>query len=113
MEHEECVSSVRIKIGALAQGMLNGTKNYLEGAIKLSELGHRTDVDNEDFLVFQGISSDIDHLPIGFVRRHWSKEALERHEFEIQEMTLWAKKISLEQCNSLVKKYGVEENYSP
>jgi len=108
MNHEEYIDSVRIKIGRTAQNMMNGTKNYLEGAIEISSLCHEAEVDinSEEFIVFRGISSEVDHLPIGEARKLWSKEALEKHEPEIQKSTSWAKETSLEQCNFLAKKYG-------
>ena len=106
MNHEEYINSVRMKIGCTAQDMIKGTKDYLEGAIKISSLCHEADINGEEFIVFRGISSDVDHLPIGEVRKQWSKEALEKHEPEIKKSTLWAKEISLEQCNLLAKKYA-------
>jgi len=108
MNHDQYVDSVRKRIGRIARDMIKGTKDYLEGAIEISSLCHEAEVDinSKEFIVFRGISSDVDHLPIGEVRNKWSKEALLKHEPEIQQSTLWAKEISLEQCNLLAKKYG-------
>jgi len=107
MNHEEYINSVKVKIGRTAQDMINGTKNYLEGAIEIASLCHEAEVDinSEEFIVFRGISSETDHLPIGEMRKNWSKEALEKHEAEIQETIKWAKDISLNECNLLANKY--------
>jgi len=109
MSHEEYISSNRKKVASVAQGMLNGTINYLEGAIELSSLRSEVDTpeNDKDFLVFSGIASDIDQLPIGAQRQSWSNAALERHDLEIQEATRWAKEISLTQCKSLFLRFNV------
>jgi len=108
MTHEEYIANNRKKVASVAEGMLNGTINYLEGAIELSLLRFEvnTPEDDKDFLVFSGIASDIDHLPIGAQRKNWSNEALDRHEPEIQEATNWAKEISLTQCKSLFERFN-------
>ena len=108
MNHEEYINSVRAKIGHTAQEMINGNKNYLEGAVEIVSLYHEAEIEeqNKDFNIFIGIPSETDHLPIGEMRKNWSKEALEKHEAEIQETTKWAKDISLNQCSLLAKKYG-------
>ena len=108
MNHEEYIDSVRTRIGHAAKEMLNGNKNYLEGAIEIASLYHEAEIEenNTDFNIFIGISSETDHLPIGEMRKNWSKEALEKYEAEIQKTTKWAKDISLNQCNSLANKYG-------
>ena len=108
MTHEEYIANNRKQAASVAEGMLNGTINYLEGAIELSSLRFKVDIpeDDKDFLVFSGIASDIDHLPIGNQRQNWSNEALERHESELKEATNWAKEISLAQCKSLFERFN-------
>ena len=108
MTHEEFVHKQKVRAGEVAQGMLDGDIQYLEGALELCSLRHKIEVaeEDEDFIVFVAISSETDHLPIGQVRKYWSKAALERHQAEIQKSIDWAKKISLTQCKSLVKRFG-------
>ena len=108
MSHEEYVESKRKRVTEVASGMLDGSIHYLEGAIQLSSLQFEIDVpeDDQDFTVFVVIASEIDHLPIGAPRQYWSKEALERHESEIQESIKWAKEISLLHCKSLSERYS-------
>lgn len=108
MSREEYIGKNRKRVAQVASSMIDGSTHYLEGAIELSSL--RFDVglpeDDQDFIAFSGIASEIDHLPIGAPRQYWSKEALERHEPEIQESIKWAKEFSLPKCKSLVERFS-------
>jgi hypothetical protein len=108
--HKEYVISNRKKIGDIATGMINGSVNYLEGAIELASLRFEVDLpeDDKDLIAFTGVASEIDHLPIGSVRKHWSKKSLERHEPEILSTTKWAKEVTLPECKSLAKRFNTE-----
>ena len=108
MSHEEYIQKQRRRAVEVASGMLSGSINYLEGAIDLSALRFEVGLpeDDKDFLAFAGISSEIDHLPIGSVRQHWSQEVLARHDPEIQESTKWAKEVSLSECRSIVARFN-------
>ena len=106
MSHEEYIEKNRKRAAEIALGMLDGSVHYLEGAIELSSLRFEVGLaeDDQDFIAFSGVASEIDHLPIGAPRRYWSKEALEKHEPEIQQSIKWAKEVSLSECKSLVAK---------
>ena len=108
MSHEEYVEKKRQRASEVASGMLDGSVHYLEGAIELSSLRFEVGLpeDDQDFLAFTGVSSEVDHLPIGAPRQHWSKEALDRHEPEIQKSIKWAKEISLSECKSIVERFN-------
>ncbi|UTW02945.1 DUF2489 domain-containing protein [Amphritea atlantica] len=87
MNHEEYIEKQRKRAVEVANGMLDGSIHYLEGAIELSSLRFEVDLpeDDKDFLAFTGVASEVDHLPIGAPRKYWSQEALDRHEPEIQQ----------------------------
>jgi len=108
MTGEEYIEIKRKRAVEVANGMLDGTLNYLEGAIELASLRFEVGLleDDSDFLTFTGIASETDHLPIGKARQYWSKEALEKHELEIQKSIKWAKEISLQQCRSIAEKWN-------
>ena len=108
MSHEEYVEKKRKRVSELASGMLDGSINYLEGAIELSSLRFEVDVQegDQDFIAFVGIASETDNLPIGAPWQNWSKEALELHEPEIQEAIKWAKQFSLAECKSLLVRFS-------
>ena len=108
MSHEEYIEKKRTRVHELSSGMLDGSIHYLEGAIELSSLRFEVDVseNDQDFITFTAVASEIDHLPIGSPRQYWSKEAMERHEPEIQESINWAKEFSLPQCKSLSERFS-------
>ncbi len=108
MSHEEYLELKRKRAAEVAAGMLDGSVHYLEGAIELSSLRFEVGLpeDDKDFLAFTGVSSETDHLPIGSVRQHWSQDALNRHEPEIQKSIKWAKEVSLSECKSIVERFN-------
>lgn len=110
ISHEEYVLKKRKEAAEIANGMLDGSINYLEGAIKLASLRFEIEVgeDDGDFLAFTGISSEIDHLPLGSAREFWSTKALESHEPEIQRAVKWAKEVSLSECKSIAERFSAE-----
>ncbi len=88
--------------------MLNGSIDYLEGAIELSLLRFEVGLpeDDKDFLAFTGVSSETDHPPIGSARQYWSQDALNRYELEIIDSVKWAKEVSLSECKSIIKRFN-------
>ncbi|UTF60906.1 DUF2489 domain-containing protein [Gilvimarinus sp. DA14] len=108
MNHEDYVNKKKKRVIEVAQGMLDGSVDYLEGSIELASLSFQVEApDNDaDFIKFIAIASEIDHLPIGKVRQYWSPNALERNETEIKKSKKWAKEFSLEHCKSLVARYS-------
>ena len=108
MSHEEYIEKNRKKSAEIASGMIDGSIHYLEGAIELSSLRFEVDLpeDDCDFIAFSVVASEVDHLPIGAPRLYWSKEALEKHEPEIQQSIKWAKEVSLSECKSLVARFS-------
>ncbi len=97
------------RIGEITSNMLDGSMNYLEGALELLSLREEVGVyeNDPDFVAFVAVSSEIDSLPIEGHPKHWSKDVVARHELEIQESITWAKEVSLENCKSLAKRYTV------
>lgn len=108
MSNEEYIEKQRKRAAKVASGMLDGSIHYLEGAIELSSLRFEVGLPCDDryFLAFTGVSSEIDHLPIGAPRQYCSKEALERHEPEIQQTIKWAMEVSLSECKSIVARFN-------
>ena len=105
--NESYTLSVRKRVGALASGMLNGDVGFLEGAIELASLRHEAAVEetDPDFNAFVAISSETDNLPIGASRALWSKEALAKHQPEIDAAIVWAKKVGMAACQSLARRF--------
>lgn len=107
--HEEYVQKKRLRAAEIASGMIDGSVHYLEGAIELSALRFEVGLpeNDQDFLVFTVVSSEVDQLPIGVHRQYWSQEALERHEPEVKKSIIWAKKVSFTECKSIVERFNV------
>ena len=110
MSKEQYIKSIRTHAVEVARNMLNGSANYLEGAIELSGLASEIGLaeNDEDFDAFRVVASEVDHLPIGEPRLLWSKEALERYEPEIIKSIEWAKKYTLLNCHSIVDRFHHE-----
>ena len=108
MSQSVYIENSRKRAVEIASGMLDGSVHYLEGAIELSSLRFEVGLpeDDCDFIAFTGVASEVDHLPIGAPRQYWSKEALEKHEPEIQQSIKWAKEVSLSECKSLVARFS-------
>ncbi len=89
--------------------MVDGSMNYLEGALELVSLRHEIGAyeNDPDFVAFIAVAYEIDNLPIRNSRKQWSRNTLERHKLEIQQSIEWAKEFSLENCKSLAKRYNI------
>jgi hypothetical protein len=92
-----------------AQAILSGELGVLEGCIPLASLAHAL-VPNwaadPDFVVFGALASEIDHLPFGSVRGHWSVEALARADGEIERITESAREEVFVACRNIVERFG-------
>jgi len=108
MGQEEDAKIKQARIGEVAQGMLDGSVHYLEGAIELASLRHDIGAyeNDPDFFAFVAILSEVDSLPIGGPPHCWTKEDKLRYETEIQHSVAWAKEFSLMQCESLAERFG-------
>ena len=109
LSHEEYVLQQRRKVAKLASDVLEGDLSILEAAIEIAKFRFELDVDenDKDLLVFIGIESEIDHLPIGPERKYWNEDALKEKERQIKECETWAKEFGLKACKSLLDRFGV------
>jgi hypothetical protein len=110
MNHEEYVLQARQEAIRICAGILEGNVDVLEGFHLLASLRWEVGVDDgdPDFTVFVGISSEIDNLPIGEVRKYWSAEALERLAPDLQAAIAWAMPMAIPACRSVVSRFGDE-----
>jgi len=113
--HESSVWA-RAEVARKAQAILSGELGVLDGCIPLAQLAHDVVPDwrvDRDFLVFGVISSSIDHLPFGSVRRQWSAEALARADSEIALLTDLNRDDVLLACRNVVDRFGAPESNAP
>ena len=82
----ESRTRAKSQVLALAKQLLTGRLGAIAASRKLSPLRHELESElAEVLLVFTAIDSETDTLPIGEVRQHWNREALERKDREITE----------------------------
>ena len=105
---ETIVASNRQKVASIAQGMLDGRIDVIDGSRQLAGLLHRIDVDefDEDFMPFVGIDSETDSLPIGESRKHWAADALQEKDAEISAAEAHWRDYALPACTRLVARFG-------
>ncbi|MDR3480628.1 MAG: DUF2489 domain-containing protein [Burkholderiaceae bacterium] len=105
--NEALAQSARKRIFETAHSMISGDISFIEGARTLSNLRHSAAIrdDDPDFMIFVGIDSETDALPIGAVRQYWSIDALAKLDREIEKAEAWAKQFGINSCESLVQRF--------
>src|ERR1043165_6813817 len=92
------------EVVSTARGILSGVVGIVEGARRLTKLGHALGVDRDpDFTFFIGVDSQTDHLPVGEVRRHWAADALRRTDEELRACESFFRADAFRVCQSLVQ----------
>ncbi len=92
------------QILSLAKQFLGGQLGVIAASRKLSPLRHEVEAELAEVLVvFTGIDSETDTLPIGDVREHWSPEALERKDREIIEVENFYRQPATEAATRLLQ----------
>jgi hypothetical protein len=101
------VAEQQHEIVRVARGILDGSMGVIAGAREMTKLHFRSHSKerDEDFLVFVGIDSETDHLPLGDVRRHWSPDALARKDVEIREAEDFFREQAHAAARALIARY--------
>jgi hypothetical protein len=87
----------------VAKKLLIGEMGVIAGSRLLSSLRHSVDGEiAEALLIFAGIDSESDTLPIGEVRQHWRADALEIKDLEIAEYESACREDALEAAIRLI-----------
>jgi hypothetical protein len=89
--------------------MLAGTCGLIEGCIELSGHAHYIVADwaaDPDFVIFGGIASETDHLPLGEVRTRWSSTALAKADEEIARIIAANQTKVFSACTNVVARFG-------
>ena len=95
------------EIVRVAHRILDGSVGVIAGAREMTQVrfrSHSNDRD-ENFLVFVGIDSETDHLPVGEVRKHWSAEALAQKDIEIKEAEDFFRERAYTAARALIQRY--------
>lgn len=99
---------IQSQIAKTAQGMIEGNVNYFEGAELLLSLREEAGVyaNDPDFVVFVSILNDVDYLRADGYAFDWHLLEEPSLQKQLAESLEWAKALSLENCQSLVKRYA-------
>ncbi len=99
------------KIVAVCEAILSEEIGIILGSRKLKYLSHLISDDyDKDFMVFIGVDSETDHLPVDWERKNWSIEALQRKDVEIKKHEEGFKEIIFSACEKLIKKFDIKES---
>ena len=66
---------------------------------------------HEDFVLFVGIDSETDHLPVDIERTNWSAEALERKDKEIADAEAFYQTDVTAACKKLIEQFTIWTNF--
>ena len=110
-EHKEYF--LRGKIVAICEAVLAEEIGVIAASRRLSGLGlELLENRDEDFVMFDGISSETDHLPVDIERRNWSVEALEAKDKEIAECEALYKEDVFAACKHILERFDLRDSTS-
>jgi hypothetical protein len=99
------------KIVAICEATLSGEMGVIAASRRLSGLGLTLfDGHDEDFVTFDGIDSETDHLPVDNERDNWSVEALEKKDKEIAKAEALYKDDAFAACKKLLERFGMGDS---
>ncbi len=103
---------LRGKIVAICEAVLAETIGIIAASRTLSALGLELfDRHDEDFIVFDAVDSETDHLPVDLERKNWSAEALKRKDAEIAEAEALYKNDVIAACRKLIERFVIWNNF--
>ena len=107
MDHCEYTEKKKKELVDVAQRMVAGTYDLIEGCREIVSLRHEIDdPDNEVFTPIRGIESDSDDYPKGSVRSHYQKDFLERLDKEETEYLSRTKSVIITSCEEIIKEFS-------
>jgi hypothetical protein len=92
-----------------ARNLISGDISLLDGCVHLSQLSHQLVPDwrlDPDLVIFGVVASDCDHLPLGEVRKLWSRDALVKADAEIEKLTAFYQTRVFDACISLIARFS-------
>lgn len=100
---------IRGKIVAICEAALAEEIGIIAASRHLTALGLELldGHDEEDFLIFRGVDSETDHLPVDIERKNWDTEALMRKDVEIAKAEALYKNDVIAACRKLIKRFEI------
>ncbi len=107
MSHQKIDESKRNELIAVANAMLDGEINLIEGVRKICSLRHAIgDPENDVFMPIRAIESETDHFPIGELRKQCSDDYLQRVDNEMQRYLAEAKEYIFTVCQEIIRVFS-------
>jgi len=108
MSHDDYVQNQKNRVVEVSTMMLNGEMDLIEGTRLLTTLRWEVTEDqfDQDFLLFVGIDSETDALPIGEERLDWADYALAEKDVEIKRIEDYYRDKIFAACRVLVERFG-------
>lgn len=100
----ELLESKRAELIAVANAMLDGKMDLIEGVRKICSLRFAVgDPDNDVFMPIRAIESETDHSPLGEMRSRCAPDYLRRMDAEMQRYLSDARQDILEACKEIIR----------
>jgi hypothetical protein len=104
MELPDDVISKRTELVSVANAMLDGKMDLIEGVRRVCSLRFAiADPDNDMFLSFRAIESETDHFPLGEMRSRCATDFLQRMDADMKYYLSDAKQDILNGCKEIIR----------
>src|SRR5688572_26248176 len=103
----ETLDSIRQRIADVADEMLNGKTDLLEGCrIIVSQRSRLPEINDDLFDVFVGVESELDDVPVGRTRDIWAHESLALEDSQKNPYLAKVADRLDDACKTLLARYG-------
>ena len=103
---------LRGKIVAICEAALAEEIGIIAASRRLSALGWELfDDHDEDFIMFDGVDTETDHLPVDIERSNWSAGALKRKDAEIAKAEAFYKNDVIAACRKLIERFAISNKF--
>lgn len=103
----ELLKSKKAELIAVANTMLDGKMNLIEGVRKICSIRFAVgDPDNDVFMPMRAIDSETDHFPLGEMRSRCASDYLQRVDAEMERYLLDAKQDILDACKEIIRVFS-------
>jgi len=103
------VEQNRKEMAKVARQILDGKIGIVIAAREINRLRLSSQTERDkDVLVFVGIDSETDHLPLGEIRKLWNAEVLKKKDEELKNYEVKVEERAFAACKNLISKYGAE-----
>lgn len=102
---------IRGNIVAICEAVLAEEMGIIVASRRISSLGLKLfESHDEDFVTFDAINSETDHLPVDRERLNWSDDALRRKDGEIAECEASYKNDAFAACRKLIERFRINDD---